>query len=106
MITINNKTYKGNNVTIVNNQIYIDDKLADTKDEKNIKISIDGDVDTLNIDHCDEILINGDCGSVKCGNGNVKCGNVGGNVKSTNGNVKCGNVDGDIKTTNGNIKRL
>lgn len=106
MININGKSYKGNNVTISNGEVWIDGKLADdiNKDEKIINITISANIQKLDIDNCNKLEINGNCKDVTSKNGDIKInGSVDGNVNSKNGNIVCGKVSGDVETKNGNI---
>ena len=107
MVKINGKTYKGNNVSMINNKIFIDGKeVTDTDDDsKVINIKIEGNIETLNIDTCDKLDVIGECGIINSKNGNVVInGNVSGDVTNKNGNIVCGNVSGDVDNKNGNIK--
>ena len=105
MVTINGKTYKGNNVSVINNEVFIDGKRADqTEDTKVINITIDGKVETLDVDYCDKLEITGDCGNVSSKNGNIQVkGNVSGDVTNKNGNIVCRDVGGDAETKNGDV---
>lgn len=105
MITINGKTYKGNNLQISGNQVLIDGKRVDQQeDEKVINITVEGNIDTLDVDYCDKLEITGDCGSVTSKNGNIQVkGNVNGDVTNKNGNIVCRNVAGDAETKNGDV---
>ena len=106
MVTINGKNYKGKNVSIINNKVYIDGKEAtiEDNDSKEIKISIEGDIHTLDVDYCEEINISGSCAFATSKNGNfIINGEVRGNVESKNGNIICKGVLGDVNTKNGNI---
>lgn len=51
MVTINGKTYKGNNVSMINNKVFIDGKevTGDDSDSKVINIKIEGNIETLSI---------------------------------------------------------
>lgn len=106
MIIINGKKYNGNNLTIKGDQVYIDGKLAeDYEDGKNIYITVDGNVDNLEVDNCNDLKITGDAGYVTSKNGNIDIGgNVAGDVINKNGNIKCGNVGGDVENKNGNVR--
>lgn len=105
-ITINGKSYYGNNITVVNNKVIIDGKDA-TPDAKEINIIVQGDITTLKVDNCNELCVNGIVNELETRNGSVTItGNVGGNVTSSNGSIKCGNVKGSVKTSNGSIKYL
>ena len=104
MVTVNGKTYKGNNVSISNNKVYIDGKLENQEDEKVINVVVNGNINTLTIDYCDNLEMVGDCGIVASKNGDVVIkGNVANDVTSKNGNIVCGNVGGNVETKNGNI---
>jgi hypothetical protein len=106
MVTINGKTYKGNNVSMINNKVFIDGKevTGDDSDSKVINIKIEGNIETLSIDSCDKLDVIGDCGVVNSKNGNISIsGNVNGDVTNKNGNISCGNVSGDVDNKNGNI---
>jgi len=105
MIKINGKTYKGNNVSIINGQVIIDGKKADTpEDEKVINITIDGNIKTLDVDYCNKLEMTGDCESVTSKNGNIQVkGNVTGDVNNKNGNIVCRNIGGNAETKNGDV---
>ncbi len=104
MVTINGKTYNGNNLSVVNNKVYIDGKLVDQEDAKVINIHVEGNIETLDVDHCDVLEIKGNCGNVTSKNGNIVVkGDVEGDVTNKNGNIICGNVAGDADTKNGNV---
>lgn len=107
MISINGKTYTGNSVTVANGKVMIDGKLADQDGSKEIYITVNGNVENLNIDYCDSLDIGGDCGTVQSTNGDLKIyGNVWGSVTNKNGNIRCGDVGGNVTNKNGNIKKL
>lgn len=108
MITINGKTYKGNNLSMSGGKILIDGKEVSNTDEfeeKEVYIAINGSLETLEVDTCNEIVIGHNCGQVKTTNGNVSVnGDIEGDVKTTNGNVLCsGGIKGRIATTNGSV---
>jgi len=109
-VTINGKTYKGNNVTVINNRVIIDGK--DVTDKEAVKdgiltVKVEGVLDSLTTDG-DVVagLVKGNIdagGSVSCDDvdgdvdagGSVNCGNVGGDVDA-GGSVNCGKVGGDV----------
>jgi len=45
---------------------------------KTINITIEGDIDRLDVDHCDSIVVNGDCKKVKTTSGDIKCHDIDG----------------------------
>ena len=116
-ITINGKTFRCNNVSVVNGKVTVDGKEMEMPDAKNIHISIEGDVGTLNID-CGDVQVSGDVGYLNSQQGDVK---VGGDVNGTAtlnmgdlecidvsvdmGNVKASTIHGSVKTKMGNITR-
>ena len=107
MIKINGQSYSGRNITITNGKVIIDGKnLTPDGDTKEIKIAVQGDVDSINVDVCETIYVEGTVGQIKTSTGDVKVkGNiVAGNVKTMSGDVTCLNVSGDVKTMSGDIK--
>jgi hypothetical protein len=101
-ISINNNSYHGRNISVINNKVYIDGKDV-TPDSKEINISVVGNVGELKVDNCNKITITGDVESIETQSGDVKCGSVSKSVKTMSGDVECGNVGGDIKTMSGDI---
>lgn len=120
-ININGKSYVGRSVVVTNNRVIINgvDVTAD-HDSKTINISIEGDVDELNVDNCDKITVKGnvknlqsssgdiECndvtGSIQTSSGDIECGTVGGNIQTSSGDVRCGSVYGSVRTNSGDIK--
>lgn len=120
-ITINGKTFRGNNVSVVNGKVTVDGKEMEMPDAKNIHIFIEGDVGTLNID-CGDVQVSGDVayltsqqGDVKVGGdvkgtatlnmGDLECTDVFADVSVDMGNVKASTIHGSVKTKMGNITR-
>lgn len=119
---INGVRYSGNNITIKNGKVIIDGKPIDTGDAKEIKIEVQGDIETLDVDMCNTIQITGSVGNlnngsgdvsvgqhviggVTCGSGNVDVdGDISGEIKTGSGNVKAINIFGNVKTGSGNVK--
>lgn len=92
-ITINGKTYKGNNVSVINNAVWIDGKKVEEKDQTIVGIKLEGDVQNVHSDvgvNCGDVK-----GNVTC-NGSVTCDRVEGNVVA-DGSVICDKVYGSIK---------
>lgn len=93
-VTINGKTYKGNNIKVVNDKVWVDGKRVDGEpDRKNIlHIEVTGTLNNLDADGsvtCQDVYGNVDAG------GSVQAGNVGKSVDA-GGSVNCGNVGGDV----------
>ena len=105
MININGKRYEGNSISVNGNKITIDGKDV-TPNEKEIVITVLGNIEKLDVDSCKKIAIVGNCGSVKTMSGNVDIDSyVSGNVKTMSGSVDCsGNISGSVSTMSGNIK--
>jgi predicted RNA-binding protein len=102
-ITINNSSFSGKNVSIVNGVVTIDGQVQKMPDEKIITISVVGNLESLHIGSCKELIITGDVERVDTQSGGVKCNNVKGNIKTLSGSVSCGDVTGDVETMSGNV---
>jgi hypothetical protein len=105
----NNITISSNskNISIINGRIFIDGKEQTLdKDIKTFNITINGNIDKLDIDYCESINITGDVNECKSTNGNINItGDIKSDCKTTNGNVKANNIFGSVKTVNGDIKK-
>lgn len=96
-ITINGKTYVGNNISVVNDRVIIDGKPVEDPGKGIVSIKIEGDLASLHSDLA--VTVNGNVqGDVEAGN-SVTCGNVKGNVKAGN-SVNCGDISGTAKAGN------
>ena len=119
MIVVNNKNYIGRSITINGGKVIVDG-VDITPDSKEIEISVQGNIDSLSVDYCKEIRIEGDvntlnngsgdvtCNSVtngvRTGSGDVECEVINGNVSTGSGDVKCDTISGSVKTGSGDIK--
>jgi hypothetical protein len=76
------------------------------ENEKNITITVTGDVDTIEADVCANVTITGSAKNVRTGQGDIDIrGDVQGDVKTGQGNIAIGGtVTGSVKTGQGNIK--
>lgn len=89
-------------------------------DEKVIYVIINGDVNSISVDSCEQVEVKGNADSVKTISGDVKvdgcvsgnlstvsgdvdCGDVGCGVSTTSGDVRCKSIGGDVKTISGDI---
>jgi hypothetical protein len=104
-IVINGKTYVGDNISVHRDgTVKINGKAVDPTTDKIINISIEGNVDTLDVEHANEITIKGDCGKVDSGSGNVSAENIYGDVKTGSGKVKVSKtVTGNVQTGSGDV---
>ena len=104
-IRVNGMSISGSNISITNGKIIVDGKDM-TPDQKEIKIEVIGDIDTLSVDACNEVSVKGNIGKLKTMSGDVEVtGDVTGDVSSMSGDIRCGNISGSVKTMSGNIKR-
>lgn len=107
-VSINGKTYIGNNVTMKGNKIYVDG-VEQHKDEKVINIIINGDLNLTNLEGViiSNITVKGNViGSIKTTSGDINCISVNGSVVTVSGDVKVlGDILGSVSTVSGDIKR-
>jgi hypothetical protein len=103
MITINNSNYGGKNITIINGKVFIDGKDV-TPEGKEINISVQGNIDSLEIDFATSIQVHGDVNKLRSGSANVKCTNITGGVQTGSGDVECTNIEGDVQTGSGDVE--
>ena len=110
-VIINGKSYKGNNLSISGNKVYIDGKLVtdeDTESSEKIQITIEegAQIETFEIDGDAEIngnvSGNVNAGTINCndikGNasagGSIRCDDIGGNA-SSGGSIRCDDIGGN-----------
>ena len=96
----------GNTITTVGNKLIIDGQEIDlNKPQQIINITIDGDVENLDVPVVGTLNIQGDCKSVEVTNGSINIqGNVSGDVQTVNGSIKANSILGKCSTVNGSIK--
>jgi hypothetical protein len=102
-IRINGVTISGNAILVKHGSVFVDGKVVDTGDEKQIRIEEDGSIERLNADACDSITVAGSAGSVSTMSGDVTCGNVEGSVSTMSGDVRCRSIGGSVSTMSGDI---
>lgn len=92
-VSINGKTYVGNNININGNQVYIDGELQDDLDDtKKIEVSILSNVEKIVSE--ESIYIKGNVkGNVEA-KASVNCDDITGNV-SAGASVNCDNIHGN-----------
>lgn len=93
-IIINGKEIKcnGNNISVINNKVYVDGKIISEEAVKNSDIYVYGNVENIKCEgsvHCNDVK-----GDIKA-RGSVSCDNVGGNI-NCEGSVSCDNVKDSI----------
>lgn len=102
-ITINGQNYVGNNVTVNGNKVIIDGKDV-TPETKEINITVNGDIEKIDVDYCKEIRVaTGNVGTIRTTSGNVFCNNVYENIMTTSGDIKCNVITGDVETLSGDV---
>ena len=106
VIKINQKTYRGRNIQISGNRVIIDGKEVKDEDQKIINITVEGDLEKLNVESAETVIVKGNVnGDAKTMSGDLEVGgDVTGNVKTMSGDVRCGNIGGKVKTMSGDIK--
>lgn len=101
----------GGTINITDGNILVDGKPLDELNvsdvnEKEINITIQGEVDHIDIDYCNRITVNGNVKRVKTNQGDIDItGDVDGDVHTNMGDITCGNIKGDCHTNMGNIRR-
>lgn len=111
-IVINGQRFQYHgSLSIINGRYYVNGKeLKDlselAKDQKEVNITIDGDINKLEVDCCNRIFVKGNVGKIKSTSGDIEVeGDVDGDVQTVSGDINCGNVSGDASTVSGNIRR-
>lgn len=119
-INVNGKTFASSrSIVISNGKVIIDGKDV-TPAEKEITITVTGDVNSLEVDYCNKIDITGNVGKLSSTSADVNVtGNSGdintvsgdvdvegdaGSIETVSGDVDCMNVAGSVDTLSGNIK--
>lgn len=110
-VIVNGMTFNvpnGKNVSVIGNKVYCDGKLIEDANkfkDKNIYITVNGDIDELSVD-CGDVHVKGNVNTVSCDTGDITiAGNVGGDVTTDTGDIKCGNVSGRVTTDTGDISQ-
>ena len=100
---------KGGTISITDGKTFVDGKPIDelnaiNTDDKVINITIEGNVERLEVDYCTSIKVNGDAKRIKTSNGDIEIGgNVSGDVHTNMGSITCGDIEGDCHTNMGSI---
>ena len=106
MIRINNNDYVGRSISISGNKIIVDGKdiSGDHRDSKVITINVTGDLDSLDVDYCDKIEINGNVSKARTGSGDINCSNITNGAQTGSGDIECESINGDVQTGSGDVK--
>lgn len=104
MITINDNSYVGKQITITNGKIIIDGEDVTPENTVTIDIRIHGNIDSLSADACNKISVSGNAGTVKTMTGDVNIqGSVSGSVNTMSVDVKCKDIKGGVTTMSGDV---
>jgi hypothetical protein len=103
MININNKSYVGRNIVINNGQVIVDGKNVTPENTTQIEIKVTGNVETLDVDHCDTILIAGDVNTVTTGSGDVNANIISSGARTGSGDIECKTINGNVQTGSGDV---
>lgn len=98
-ITFNGKSFEGRNIKVVNDKVYIDDKLVEEGLSGVLKVEVTGDLARLD---CNSAVIHGNVGGDVNAN-TVNCGDVDGDVEANT--VNCGRILGDVDANVVNSKK-
>ena len=106
-VTVNGKTYKGNNSVIItsNNKshnVIIDGCIVSTEETFELNVSIEGSCGDINSAN-GNITVNGNTQDVTTTNGDINITGSTKNVQTVNGDVRARNIEGKVNTVNGDI---
>ena len=104
MIIVNNKGYIGKSITIKNGKVIVDG-IDVTPEGKEISIVVNTEIDTLDVDNCNTIVVNGNIGKVRSGSGDITCRAItNGGAQTGSGDIESETIIGDIQTGSGDVK--
>ena len=102
-VVINGKTYAGGSICINGDSITVDGSVVDTMPDKQITVTVHGDVRKLETSSGD-VRVTGSVGDVKTVSGDVVInGDVDGDVGTVSGDVKSHKIVGNVKTVSGSV---
>lgn len=108
MITINGVRIEGSahSIVVSNNRVIINGSDV-TPDAKDIRITVTGNVESIQADVCTAVYVTGDVGSVSTMSGNADVRrDITGSVKTMSGNVSCeGSIKGAVRSMSGDVTR-
>lgn len=103
-IVINGHNVVGRNIVVRNNVVTVDGKTINIEESKVINITVNGDLEKLDVDACDTVSISGNVtGDVGTVSGDIKCGDIGGSAKTVSGDIKAKTINGKCSTVSGDI---
>lgn len=93
IVIINGKTYRGKNISVINNKVVIDGKEI-TSGNETLNIEVSGNVDKINCSG--HVVVKGNSGSIDCGGSVIVSGDVHGNI-DCGGSCNCRNISGNYR---------
>jgi hypothetical protein len=102
-IVINGHSYSGNNISVINNKVIIDG-VDQTPNGKEITITIDGNVDQLSVDYCQQLKISGNVNTARTGSGDINCTDITGGASTGSGDISCDTINGNVSTGSGDVE--
>lgn len=103
-ITVNGTTYTGGSIHINGDQVIIDGVVQSQILTGPISLVVNGDCGDIDAGAGD-IKITGNAGKIRTGSGDVECGDVSGSVQAGSGDVHCTTIGGSVQTGSGDIYR-
>lgn len=104
---VNGVEFSGRDITVEGNQVFVDGKLVEVEQQKQITITINGDCDSVETTSGD-VTVSGVAGSVKTMSGDVDVvgpSGIEGSVKTMSGDVTAnGTIGGNVSTMSGDIR--
>ncbi|BAV80963.1 hypothetical protein [Vibrio phage RYC] len=108
VVSINGKTFRGKNVSMVNGKIIVDGVEVDGEDHSKlpeIKVEVHGNTGQINTETGNVSVLGDVEGNVKTMSGDVDAKEVYGAVKTMSGDVTChGSIGGSVDTMSGDIR--
>lgn len=103
-ITINGVTYEGENLIInhTGSHVQIDNQIISI-DNRDINISVSGDLNVLEVSSANTIEIIGNAGEVNTASGNIQVDKVLGNANSASGSIYANDIKGNVSTISGSV---
>ena len=105
---VNGRSYSGRNIQISNGKVIIDGvTVADSSNSTIGDITIEGNVESLDIDMAQKVIVKGSVKSLEVSQGDVHVeGSVEGSIESSMGDISVkGDVKGNCRTSMGDIRR-
>jgi hypothetical protein len=101
-VTIDGKTFSGNNISIKNGKVIVDNVVQDGELTGDVNVVVHGDVQTLR--NTSGLITAEHVGSINTVSGDVNCLGVEGSIQTVSGDVNCAMVSGSIKTVSGDVR--